>query len=102
MVEAGEVSEGLHAAAAAAGGDVLGQVPLLVLPEAAQSELEELSEALREAGWNGCEVYQQLSPLVQDWAAFMAFRFLPTAQGRGLTNRLDVAIRDVAAQGAPQ
>jgi len=54
-------------------GLVIAHLPLLVLPAAAQQEMLGVFAALMEAGSGRCGAYQQLLPLLQDWAAFMTW-----------------------------
>jgi hypothetical protein len=46
-------------------------LPLLVLPTAAQQELQQLFDAAVAAGLTCSEAYQQLLPMVQDWATVL-------------------------------
>jgi hypothetical protein len=96
-VEQSKMPVGLQVAAVGSSSVVLAQMPLLVLPGTAQTELQGLSEVLREAGLSCCEVYQQLLPLLQDWAAFMALPFISQASGQCLLHSTKGSAIDVTA-----
>eukprot|EP00775_Hariotina_reticulata_P011677 gene11677-11820_t len=57
--------------ASAVGSSVLGQLPLLVLPAAAALEMQGLQKGLVALGLADSTAYQQLLPLMRDWATFM-------------------------------